>query len=148
MIRIESPRYGSLEVDPERVIEFPAGLVGFEDCKRYTLFHPEDDAGGERGEDAAPRYFILQSLDDPTVAFHIADPAVFGFDFEVKLSDEEAALLRLADPEKAAVVVILSRGGKGVRANLRAPLILNLDARLGLQHVFSGLEYDVSVKGH
>lgn len=142
MIRIESPRYGSLEVDPERVIEFPAGLVGFEDCKRYTLFHPEDEDGAE------PRYFILQSLDDPTVAFHIADPAVFGFDFEVKLSDEEAALLRLADPEKAAVVVILSRGGKGVRANLRAPLILNLDARLGLQHVFSGLEYDVSVKGH
>ena len=141
MIRIESPRYGSLEVDPERVIEFPAGLVGFEDCKRYTLFHPEED-GGE------PRYFILQSLDDPTVAFHIADPALFGFDFEVKLSDAEAALLKLAEPEKAAVVVILSKGGKGVRANLRAPLILNLDARLGLQHVFSGLEYDVSPKGN
>ncbi len=142
MIRIESPRYGSLEVDPERVIEFPAGLVGFEDCTRYTLFHPEDTG------DDAPRYFILQSLDDPAVAFHIADPALFGFDFEVKLADDEAALLKLADPEKAAVVVILSKGGKGVRANLRAPLILNLDARLGLQHVFSDLEYDVSLKGN
>lgn len=140
MINIDSPRFGRLEVEPSRVIEFPVGLAGFEDCKRYTLFHPEDEN---------PRYFILQSLDDSTVAFHIADPSLFGFNYEIELSDEEAALIALTDPANMAVVVILSKGdgAEAVRANLNAPLVLNLESRLGLQHVFSRLNYNVTIKG-
>jgi flagellar assembly factor FliW len=139
MIQIDSPRYGSLNVEPSRVIEFPAGLAGFEDCTKFTLFHPEEDS---------PRYFILQSLDDPTVAFHIADPDLFGFNYELNLSDEEAAALQLKDPNDLVVVVILSKesGGTPVRANLNSPLVINTVARRGLQHVFSSLNYNVSHK--
>ena len=61
-MKIESPRFGTLEVEPSRIIEFPKGLVGFENCRRFSLFHAE---GGE------PTYFILQSLDDPAIAFHM-----------------------------------------------------------------------------
>lgn len=136
MIHIDSPRFGHLEVEPSRVIEFPVGLAGFEDCKRFSLFHPDEDN---------PRYFILQSLDDPAVAFHIADPAEFGFQFDVALSEEEAALLQLDDPAQAAVVVLLMKGAAdpSLQANLNAPLVLNLVARRGLQHVFSKLNYTV-----
>lgn len=140
MISIDSPRFGRLEVEPSRVIEFPVGLAGFEDCRRFTLFHPDEET---------PRYFILQSLDDAAVAFHIADPAHFGFNFDVDLSDEEIALLQLRDPAQAVVVVILMKGEAdgGLRANLNAPLILNLEARRGLQHVFSRLNYNVTSRG-
>ena len=138
---IESPRFGTLTVEPSRIIEFPVGMAGFEDCKRFTLFHPED------GDADSPRYFILQSLDDPNVAFHIADPGQMGFSFDVELSDEEIALLQLNDPADAAVVVILRKDdflkGNTLKANLIAPLVLNLAARRGLQHVFGALNYDV-----
>lgn len=139
-MKINSPRFGSIEIEPSRVIEFPSGLAGFEDCRRFTLFHPE-------GEN--PRYFILQSLDDEAVAFHISDPSAFGFNYEIKLSDEEAAALGLADPADAVVVVLLSKdeGSAPVRANLKAPLVINLQSRRGLQHVFSGLQYNVTLKG-
>jgi flagellar assembly factor FliW len=143
-LKIESPRFGTLEVEPSRIIEFPRGLVGFENCRRFSLFHAE---GGE------PTYFILQSLDDPTVAFHIADPAKFGFAYELVLSDEEAADLDIADAERSvskstaelAVVVILSKesAGQPVSANLNGPLIINLDTRRGLQHVFVRLDYNL-----
>lgn len=140
-MNIDNPHSGTLEVAPDRIIEFPHGLPGFEDLRRYSLFHPE-------GAEGAPRHFILQSLDDPTVAFNIADPALFGFNYEINLSDEEAEALDLADPHDAAVVVMLvkddSAGGDGqVRANLKAPLILNVRARRGIQHVFSNLDYQV-----
>lgn len=137
MIHIDSPRFGHLEIEPSRVIEFPVGLAGFEDCRRFTLFHPE--------EGDSPRYFILQSLDDPAVAFNIADPAAFGFRFDVALSDEEAALLQLDDPAQAAVVVMLMKApaDDALQANLNAPLVLNLESRRGLQHVFSSLNYTV-----
>jgi flagellar assembly factor FliW len=140
MINIDSPRFGSLQIEPSRIIEFPVGMAGFEDCKRYTLFHPDEDS---------PRYFILQSLDDPSVAFHIADPALFGFNFDIELSDEESTLLQLGKDDEIVVVVILTKGvgSQPVRANLNAPLVLNLASQRGLQHVFSTLNYDVTLKG-
>ena len=140
MITIDSPRFGSLEVEPSRVIEFPVGMAGFEDCTRYSLFHPAE---------GAPRYFILQSLDDPSVAFHIADPADFGFNFDIELSDEEIALLQMSDAADLAVMVILTKGDvrSPLRANLNAPLVINLVSRRGLQHVFSKLNFDITPKG-
>lgn len=150
-MKIESPRFGTLEVEPSRVIEFPRGLVGFEDCKRFSLFHPE-------GEGQQPSYFILQSLDDPALAFHIADPAQFGFGNEIILSDEEAADLALGDAEPRivnsvanaaaplVVMVMLSKesSSQPVRANLTGPLVINLDTRRGLQHVFARLDYKIA----
>ncbi|MFA7280483.1 MAG: flagellar assembly protein FliW [Sterolibacterium sp.] len=138
-MNIESPRFGSLTVDTDKIIEFPAGLAGFEDCRRFTLFHPED---------AEPKFFILQSLDDPALAFHITDPAHFGFDFDITLSDAESEILKLKDPKDAAVLVILwkdeTAGGEGkLRANLKAPLVININERLGLQHIFTRLDYAV-----
>lgn len=148
-MKIESPRFGTLEVEPSRIIEFPRGLVGLEECKRFSLFHPEGDK---------PSYFILQSMDDPALAFHIADPAQFGFAHEVILSDEEVADLALgdagqrvvnsvADPlAQVVVVVILSKESpeQPLRANLNSPLVINLETRRGLQHVFARLDYAVA----
>jgi flagellar assembly factor FliW len=145
-MKIESPRFGTLEVEDSRVIEFPRGLVGFEDCKRFSLFHPE-------GEGQQPSYFILQSLDDPALAFHIADPAQFGFGHEIILSDEEAADLALGEAERnvanaaapLVVMVMLSKesASQPVRANLTGPLVINLDTRRGLQHVFARLDFKI-----
>lgn len=144
-MKIESPRFGSLEVEPARIIEFPRGLVGLENCKRFSLFHPE---GGK------PSYFILQAVDDAAIAFHIADPAQLGFSYDFVLSDEEAADLALGGSVRKiadcaatlAVVVILAREapGQAVCANLNGPLVINLDTRRGLQHVCVGLEYHVA----
>ena len=138
-MKIESPRYGTLEVDPGNVIEFPRGLPGFENCHRFSLFHPE-------GEN--PKYFILQSLDETDVAFYLADPSSFGFSYEISLSDEESAAIGLTDPSSAVVAVMLAKteSGEPLRANLNAPLVINLAARRGLQHVFAQLNYEVKLK--
>ena len=135
-MKIESPRFGTLEIELDKVIEFPLGLPGFEECRRFTLFHPE-------GED--PKYFILQSLDDAEVAFYLADPARFGFTYEIALSDDEARTLQLADPADMVVAVILTKPDDAgtLSANLNAPLVLNLVAKRGIQHVFADLKYRI-----
>lgn len=139
-MNIESPRFGSLQIEPGKVIEFPRGLAGFEDNQRFSLFHPEGDA--------APKYFILQSLDDAEIAFQITDPARLGFSYEIELNDEETALLKLSDPGEIAVAVIVWRdseadgqaGQSTLRASLKAPLLINTRERCGLQHVFTKLD--------
>jgi len=140
-MQIESPRFGTLEVEPSRIIDFPRGLIGMEDCRRFTLFHPE-------GEE--PTYFILQSVDDPALAFYVADPGRFGFAHEISLSDEESSEIKFDGSAEAlanmAVVVILTKGDgdQPLKANLKAPLVINLEARLGLQHLFAKLDFTVS----
>lgn len=137
-VRIESPRFGPLEVAPERVIEFPLPLSGFNGLQRFSLFHPED---------SEPKYFILQSLDQPDIAFTVADPALLGFNYEIALSDAESESIDLKDPAEAAVIVLLIKDGDNVRANLNAPLIINLRTRKGLQHTFAKLDYQVTLRG-
>jgi flagellar assembly factor FliW len=140
---IDSPRFGKLEVAPDRVIEFPEGIPGFEDLHQFTLFHPE---GGD------PKYFLLQSIEQPALAFPIADPGRFGFSYEIELSDAQTATLALEDPADVVVAVMLikneDQGGEPLRANLNAPLVLNLKSRRGIQHVFASLDYQVTLKSH
>jgi len=137
-MHIESPRFGTLNVEPGKIIEFPVGLAGFEEYRRYSLFHPDG---------AEPKYFILQSLDDTALAFHIVDPTQLGFNFEIVLSDAETALLKLSDPLDAAVAVILwkDEDGSQIRANLKAPLIINTRERRGLQHIFEKLNFPLAL---
>lgn len=128
-MKIDSPRFGTLDIDPDRIIDFPAGLAGFPELRRFSLFHPD---GGEHN------YFILQSLEDPAVAFHIADPARFGIAYEITLSDAETLLIGLDDPEAAAVAVMLIKDnddGTALRANQNAPLVINVRSRQGFQYV-------------
>lgn len=136
-MRIDSPRFGLLDIEDSKVIDFPAGLAGFEACRRFTLFHPEGES---------PKFYILQSLDDPALAFYVTDPGPLGFSFEIQLSDPELELLQISDAKEAAVLVMLSKSeaGAGVQANLKAPLIINPLAQRGLQHIFTELSYAVA----
>lgn len=128
-MKIDSPRFGTLEITPERIVEFPAGLAGFESLRRFSLFHPEGGDGN---------FFILQSVEDPAVAFHLAAPARFGLAYEIELSDGEAALIGLDDPLDAVVAVMLIKdeaASAPLRASQSAPLIINTRSRRGLQFV-------------
>jgi reactive intermediate/imine deaminase len=140
-MKIDSPRFGSLEISPDRIIEFPAGLAGFENLRRFSVFHPTGDVANEP---SLPNYFILQSVDDPDVAFHIADPARLGFDYQIELSDEEVAVIDLADPADAVVAVMLIKDPDAtapLRAGLYAPLVINTRGRRALQHQLTRREF-------
>lgn len=146
-MKIDTTRFGELEINPDTILTFPRGLPGFEGCGRYQLLH-EDKAG--------PVVFYLQSLDDPAVAFSIVDPALFGFNYELTLSDDEAALLQAENPAELAVVLMVYKpfGAAderavfqgGVSANINGPLVLNLGKKLGLQKVLVGPQYDITLR--
>jgi len=54
-----------------------------------------------------PVVFYMQSLDDPAITFSIVDPALFGFNYEFTLSDEEEELLQADEPNDLAVVLMV-----------------------------------------
>lgn len=129
-MKIDIAKFGlkDVPVNPDAVFSFPQGLVGFEDAKRFTLFH----------EEGKPTVFWLQSLDDSAVMFPIMEPEMLNLEYQIELSDEDTALLGLESGNDAAVAVIVYRDesadGK-INANTRSPLILNLKNRKGMQKV-------------
>lgn len=132
-MKIETFLFGEIDVTPEQIIRFPKGLLAFEDNQQFMLIHET-----EKGE---PVSFTLQSLDDPSVAFQIIDPAALGFSYELGLSNEDSATLMYPKPEDLVVMQILFRqedgqeegAHGGISANVRAPLIINTKERVGIQ---------------
>ena len=144
-MKIESLVFGSVEVSEDKVIDFPAGLPGFEHCKRFALVHEDG---------AAASLFLLQSADDPDVVFSVTGPDSLGVNYELPLTDDEVAGLKLTNPADALVAVIVRKeegddktpAGAGLRANFMAPLVINVSARRGLQKVINKLGCDVTLR--
>ena len=131
-MKIDLERLGlkNIAVDPDSVFTFPAGIAGFEQCTRFKLFHEEGKA----------TVFWLQSLDQQDVMFPVVTPETLDIEYQIELSDEDCALIGLADPADAAVAVIVYRDeaqGGQIAANTRSPVILNLKTRKGMQKVLS-----------
>lgn len=139
-MQVETYLFGAVEIPPEKVITFPNGLFAFENNKKFTLVHEEGKA--------EPTSFTLQSLEDPAVAFQIMDPTALGFNYDLELTEEENALLKTPAAEDVAVMIILfkeSKGASEINPNLRAPLILNLKERVGVQKLLAKMTTNLTL---
>lgn len=129
-MKIDIERLGlkNVPVDPETLFTFPEGIAGFEDCKRFKLFH----------EEGQTTVFWLQSVDDAGVMFPIVAPEAIDVEYQIELSDADCALISLQNVEEAVVVVIVYRdeaqNGK-IAANTRSPVILNIKSQKGMQKI-------------
>lgn len=142
-MHIDSPAFGPIDVDADKIIEFPYGLPGFETCQQFT-FVEDGDSGV---------VLQMQSVDDPSVVFSVTDPKMLGVNYEFSLSDDEVDTLALASPTDAAVAVIVrkdsgsgSPADAGLKANFMAPLVINTVERRGIQKVMEKVGCDITLR--
>lgn len=124
---LQTTRFGAVEVDAQRLIEFPAGLLGFAHARRFALLQPDD-----RGV-----FFWLQSAENPDLAFVVTDPALWTDGFDAPLRPEQATEIGLADIADAQTFVIVNRRGGALTANLQGPLVISAVTRRGVQVVLA-----------
>ena len=145
-MKIESSSYGSLQVDAEKLIEFPAGLAGFEECKRFTLI--------EIDSLKPPAIGVLQSADQPDVAFSVSAPESLGLHYEFNFTPAEKDTLRSTEGEDIAVLLILRHeespnrrsADSTIKASLMGPLVINAATRRGLQKVVGQMGLDITLR--
>ena len=119
-------RLGQRTVTADRIIDFPRGLIGFEQLQRFTLLQIKEDSP----------FLLLQSVDEPECGLLVADPYSFMDRYEVKVGDAEQKILKLENRENVAVLVtvtIPSGKPENTTLNLSGPLIINTVTRIGLQ---------------
>lgn len=112
---LESTRFGQLEIPAEAALDFPLGLIGL-GGQRYALLARSDESA----------FMWLHSLEDPALAIPVTVPWRFFPDYEVELSDDEAARLGITDPQETQVYVTVRAAEtlEDFRANLRAPILV------------------------
>ena len=103
---------------------FPQGLAGFSDAHNYGFIY---EGHGD--------IICLQSIDQPEAAFVITPWDEERLGAPPKLSPDQCACLKADDPASLSWMLVLNpfADKEWVTANLRAPIVINGDSRIGLQ---------------
>ncbi len=132
-MKIETTRFGEIDIEEERVIAMPSGMLGFPGNNRYAIMvHSKESP-----------FNWLQSVDDPAVAFVIVDPLLVQPDYQISVHPSDVLEIEIEDPSKALflVVVNIAKDYSLITANLQGPIVINAEKRLAKQLVLYNSPY-------
>ena len=121
-------RFGTVEIESDDMLRFPAGLLGLEDCRDWALL----------ADPASTAVAWLQSVDRPEIALAVVSPRRFVPDYQMRVARQELEPLALDSPESAGVLAIVGKTDHSMTLNLKAPLVINLQTRAGRQVLTNG----------
>ena len=136
MQKLTTFHFGEIEYDEQKIINFPDGLPGFPDDKRFLFMSEEED------EDM---FFWLQSVDNGDVAFTLMN--VYGVlpHYDPLVDEEEMKELGdISDtPLEIYNIAVIPEDTKQMRVNLMAPVVINMETGLGRQVVCTNDDYPI-----
>jgi flagellar assembly factor FliW len=132
-MKIDTTRFGLIEVPDETIIRFPRGLYGLEGARSYCLLKHD-----ERG-----CFQWLQATDAPAIAMVVTDPFLFFAAYEVEIPDPAAELLQATVATDVTIYtsITVSPERHQIFANLLGPLVINQRAALGMQLIQDAARY-------
>ncbi len=122
-MKIDTNRFGTLKIDADELFLFPQGLIGMESLRQWALL-PDPES---------PSVAWLQSASRGDRAIPLISPRAFFSDYRVHVSRRELGSLHLRGGSELYVMTTVSGREGNVTTNLRAPILLNLEFRLGCQ---------------
>ena len=134
-MKVNTTRFGELEVDKNDIITFEEGILGFENSKNFFVVDPGDQT----------LILWLQSADEGSTAFPIIEPKIFMPEFSISLLPAELNSLKLENLSNASVYTILTipQDVTKMSANLKAPVIINNKTKKARQIVLQDSKLEV-----
>jgi flagellar assembly factor FliW len=133
---LEGTRFGTIDYTPDDVVIFNEGLIGFGSYSEYVMIVTKEGSP----------YRWLQCLEEPKLAFLVCDPNSFLDDYSPEISQSQANALKL-EHETAHLVLVTTTIPAGrpqeARANLAAPIIINLETNHAKQVVLDDDAYTI-----
>lgn len=135
-MKIETRKFGEIEVDKSKILRMPEGLPGFPGFERFVLL-----------EDAKTAPFCwFQSIEEPNLSLIVMNPFLFKPDYELNLEEfiDSRRWQDITSDELLIYVVInVSKSGAETKitANLMGPLIINPKKNQVVQVVISDTSY-------
>jgi len=131
MITINT-RNGEVEYDPDNLLHFPAGMIGFPTLHNFIVM-PNKKEGP---------LFWIQSIDDPDIAFVLTDPSNFFLDYKVVAEESEKNSLQINDDDECFVLsVVTVPKDQNITLNLAAPILFSPRTNRAIQVILENTEY-------
>jgi flagellar assembly factor FliW len=134
MLSIQTTRFGTIEIEENRTIHFPEGLLGFPDQRDYIIL--EHKPGSP--------FCWLQSTDRPDLAFVVVNPFLVKADYLEDLSPEERIFFTQKSKDDLivfALVTIPRDDVEKMTVNLLGPLVIDVQSRHGRQVILANSGY-------
>jgi flagellar assembly factor FliW len=123
---IVQTRFGEFEADARNMLQFPVGVPGFEQCRRFVVLSSVAMAPVQ----------CLHAVDGPPASFLVVDPRLVLADYRCILSGPDKERLGVVGDEPLLwLAVVTVHEDQGASVNLRAPIVINPARMLGFQVV-------------
>lgn len=125
-------RFGTSETSENKIIDFPAGLPGFEELRRFIIVEADN---------TKPIYW-LQSIENK----HIALPVIVSFaiisEYNIDIRENELEDLDLESKNDLLIlnVVVIPEDVRKMTVNLAAPVVINAKRGIGKQIIIDAAE--------
>lgn len=126
-MKIQTSRFGEIEIAPEDTLEFVEGLLGFGQLRRFVLL---DDPNDEI-------FAWLQSCESTEIAFPVLEPELFAQNYKIDLSksDLESLGLKTIDEGRLLTIITIPSDPTQMTANMKAPIVISPSRRIARQCV-------------
>jgi len=139
MLEIDTKKFGRIEIDEEKILTMPDGMLGFEKLKQYVLI---------RDKSLEP-FMLYQAVDNPDLAFFVIDPFIVLKEYFI----DQPKVIKAASWHQndeisyLAVVTIPEKRPEKMTVNLMGPLAINNTSRESYQLILenSGYSYKYSL---
>lgn len=134
MRKINTSRFGEIEIDEKRIVTFKEGIPGFTDEHEFIILPYDEESP----------YYFMQSLNTPDLAFLLTIPFLFFPDYTFEIDDETMEELEITTKTKVLYYSIITIPNGSIRymtTNLLAPVILNTENMKAKQIVLEKTRY-------
>jgi flagellar assembly factor FliW len=122
-MQIATKHFGDIKIEIDDILLFPQGVIAFEECRHWVLLADMDN----------PAVAWLQSANRAEVALPVVSPRRFSPSYAVHVTRGQLSALEFSQFDQAYVLAVVACSDGDLTLNLKAPLIINLDRRLGRQ---------------
>jgi flagellar assembly factor FliW len=134
IMKLETLRFGEIEIQDNSIISFSNGIPGFNAFKSYSLITMEKSP-----------FKYLQSIDNKELSFILISPFDFFKSYEFDIQDGVVKELELSSHEQVSVynLITVNNDLSTATVNLAAPIIINEENKRGVQYIIPDGKYNI-----
>lgn len=133
-MKLITKNFGEIEIEEQKIIDFPEGLLGFEKEKEFIIINNEDEESP---------FHWLQSVKSSELTFVIINPFFVYPNYDIVIPEIVQEKLKIEDEKDVIIysVVVVPEDIERMTANLLGPIIINTKKMIGKQVILDDDRY-------
>lgn len=135
-MEVNTREFGIIQVESDSIYEFPEGIYGFEEDKKFVIFTQQIEGFP---------FLYMQSLDHMVPCFLVFEPWELYPNYQPSISSEDMKHCQAGHIDELIFLVIATVPAKieELSINIKSPVVLNPKTRKAKQVILQNTEYPV-----